>query len=48
RFRTAALASMVTGVVLVISLAGNWYVNGLPGVFQDLRGGSDEVVAPNE
>ncbi|MCP5056925.1 MAG: hypothetical protein GY937_09410 [bacterium] len=47
RFRTAILASVVTGTVLVVSLAGNWYVNGLPGVLQDLRGGGEETAAPS-
>lgn len=48
RFRTAILASIVTGTVLVVSVAGNWYVNGLPGVLQELRGGGETTAAPGE
>ncbi len=42
RFRAALAASMVTGVVLVAAVAGNWYVNGLPGVLTELTGGAEE------
>lgn len=48
RFRTALAASMVTGLVLVASVAGNWYVNGLPGILTDLTGSEQEASASEE
>ncbi len=42
RLRRVAAAAALAGLVLVVSLAGNWYVNGPPGVVSGLLGGDEQ------
>jgi polysaccharide chain length determinant protein (PEP-CTERM system associated) len=47
RMRALVLSSLFTGVVLVGSFAGNWWVNGVPGIVQNfLEGESGPGAAP--
>lgn len=45
RMINAVAAVAVAGAVLVVSLAGNWYVNGLPGFVDDLVGNQEAAGA---
>ena len=46
RFRQLLAAGVVTGGVLVAAIAGNWWVNGVPGAISGLVGGGSEAAAP--
>ncbi|MAG32920.1 MAG: hypothetical protein CL908_18745 [Deltaproteobacteria bacterium] len=50
RVLNAFVAAAITGMVLVVSVAGNWYVNGLPGFIQELASdqGAQEAPADTE
>ena len=46
RFVNLVAGSALAAVVVVASVAGNWYVNGAPGIVRDFFGGDAEVAAP--